>query len=66
MVCCRYPAMGWRSTLLGHEPWAPEMQAVKEGFEGDALALHSLAEMSALSFRPGPQLKPQATKLTQV
>lgn len=59
----RYSGSVWSS--YHDEPWAPEMQAVAEDEEGEAVDAKTLAEMSALSFRPGLTTEP-VTRLTQV
>ena len=52
--------------MLSHEDaWTPDMESIREGDEREDLDERTLAEMSALSFRPAPQLDPPAT-LTQV
>lgn len=47
------------------DAWAPDMEAVKEGDEEGSPEKKTLAEMSALSFRPAVPSSPPAT-LTQV
>ena len=47
------------------DAWAPDMEAVKEGDEEGSPEQKTLAEMSALSFRPSMPSSPPAT-LTQV
>ena len=47
------------------EAWAPDMEAVQEGNEEGSPEKKTLAEMSALSFRPAMPASPPAT-LTQV
>ena len=47
------------------DAWAPDMEAVKEGNEEGSPERKTLAEMSALSFRPAMPSSPPAT-LTQV
>ena len=47
------------------DAWAPDMEAVKEGDEEGSPERNTLADMSALSFRPAKPSSPPAT-LTQV
>lgn len=52
--------------MSGHEDaWAPDMESIKEGDEGQEHEGKTLAEMSALSFRPCLASGTRAT-LTQV
>ena len=55
---------GSGSGSIAEEPWAPDMQAVAEGVEERRLP-HTLADINALSFRPGLITEP-STRLTQV
>ena len=55
---------GSGSGSIAEEPWAPDMQAVAEGVEERRLP-HTLADINALSFRPGLTTEP-SMRLTQV
>lgn len=54
----------WSSSAPA-EPWVPDVQSVAEGDENEGCNTRSMAEMSALSFRPGLATEP-STRLTEV